>query len=130
LADILPWGAPEGVPKMSPVKASALYLAHLREAWNHRFPKHPPEEQEGVLTVPASFDEVARELTLRAATEAGIGKLILVEEPQAAFYDWTRRHRGRLKEVLGDNRLILVVDVGGGTTDLTLIHCDIEGAAP
>lgn len=130
LADILPWGAPEGVPKMSPVKASALYLAHLREAWNHRFPKHPLEEQEVVLTVPASFDEVARELTLRAATEAGIGKLILVEEPQAAFYDWTRRHRGRLKEVLGDNRLILVVDVGGGTTDLTLIHCDIEGAAP
>ncbi|MFN7134094.1 MAG: Hsp70 family protein, partial [Myxococcales bacterium] len=80
--------------------------------------------------VPASFDEVARELTLRAAAEAGLGKLTLVEEPQAAFYDWTRRHRGNLKEVLAGTRFILVVDVGGGTTDLTLIHCAVEGLTP
>ncbi len=121
-AAILPWGAPEGVPRLSPVAASALYLTHLRAAWRLRFPGHPLEEQEVVLTVPASFDEAARELTLRAAHEAGLARLTLLEEPQAAFYDFTRRHRGSLEEALGGSRLVLVCDVGGGTTDLTLIR--------
>ncbi|MGI5864161.1 MAG: Hsp70 family protein [Myxococcales bacterium] len=129
-AAILPWGAPEGVPRISPVDASALYLAHLRDAWNHHFPDAPLSAQEVVLTVPASFDEVARELTVRAAREAGIGKLTLVEEPQAAFYDWAAKHRGKLDKALGNNRLILVVDVGGGTTDLTLISAEIKDGAP
>ncbi|HVI73512.1 MAG TPA: Hsp70 family protein, partial [Anaeromyxobacteraceae bacterium] len=87
-AAILPWGAPEGVPRLSPVAASALYLAHLRDAWASRFPEHPLQDQQVVLTVPASFDEVARELTLRAAREAGLERVTLLEEPQAAFYAW------------------------------------------
>ncbi|HEY3452116.1 MAG TPA: Hsp70 family protein [Myxococcales bacterium] len=130
-ANILPWGAPEGVAKISPVHASALYLTHLAEAWNHRFPDAPLSEQEVVLTVPASFDEVARELTVRAAKEAGLGKVRLVEEPQAAFYDWTAKHRGKLEASLAGAKLVLVCDVGGGTTDFTLIHASVkEGGAP
>ncbi|MBI5548051.1 MAG: hsp70 family protein [Deltaproteobacteria bacterium] len=129
-ADILPWGAPEGVPKISPVKASALYLEHLAAAWNHRFPDAPLAEQEVVLTVPASFDEVARELTVRAAKEAGLGRVRLLEEPQAAFYDWISKHRGRLEASLGGARLVLVCDVGGGTTDFTLIHAAIKDGVP
>jgi len=121
-AEILPWGAPESVPRLSPVAASALYLGHLREAWAARFPGHPLAEQELVLTVPASFDEVARELTLRAAREAGLPRVTLLEEPQAAFYDFASRHRADLAGALGDQRLVLVCDVGGGTTDFTLIH--------
>jgi len=121
-AEILPWGAPEGVPRLSPVSASALYLAHLREAWAARFPGHPLADQELVLTVPASFDEVARELTLRAAREAGLPRVTLLEEPQAAFYDFASRHRADLAAALGGQRLVLVCDVGGGTTDFTLIQ--------
>ncbi|GEJ58191.1 Hsp70 family protein [Anaeromyxobacter diazotrophicus] len=130
-AAILPWGAPEGVPRLSPVAASALYLGHLRDAWAWSFPEHPLPEQEVVLTVPASFDEVARELTLRAAREAGLDRVTLLEEPQAAFYDFATRHRADLAGALGGRRLVLVCDVGGGTTDLTLIHAAPgEGAAP
>jgi molecular chaperone DnaK (HSP70) len=129
-AGILPWGAPEGVPRLSPVAASALYLAHLRDAWAARFPAHPLAEQDIVLTVPASFDEVARELTLRAAREAGLERVTLLEEPQAAFYDFTARHRGDLAGALGERRLVLVCDVGGGTTDFTLIHARVERGAP
>src|SRR5919206_2030345 len=92
-APILPWGAPEGVPRLSPVEASALYLAHLREAWGSRFPDAPLADQDLVLTVPASFDEVARELTVRAAREAGLERVTLLEEPQAAFYDFVAHHR-------------------------------------
>ena len=129
-ADILPWGAPEGVPRLSPVAASALYLRHLVQAWALRFPEHPLPGEEVVLTVPASFDEVARELTLRAAREAGLEHLTLLEEPQAAFYDFTRRHRQDLAAALGAHRLVLVCDVGGGTTDFTLIHAAVEQGAP
>jgi hypothetical protein len=129
-APILPWGAPDVVAKVSPLSASALYLSHLKDAWEHRFPEAPLAEQEVVLTVPASFDEVARELTVRAAREAGLDKLTLLEEPQAAFYDFTARHRGRLEAALGGHRLILVCDVGGGTTDLTLIRAEVERGAP
>ena len=129
-AAILPWGASEEVVKISPVLASASYLAHLRVAWNHRFPAHPLEAQEIVLTVPASFDEAARALTLEAARRAGLGTLRLLEEPQAAFYDWLLRHRDCLSEVLADTRLVLVCDVGGGTTDLTLIKTRIDDDVP
>ncbi len=129
-AAILPWGAPEGIARLSPVQASALYLSHLREAWDHQFPGAPLAEQEVVLTVPASFDEVARELTVRAAREAGLENLTLQEEPQAAFYDWTARNKENLGRALGDHRLILICDVGGGTTDLTLILVEPADGSP
>jgi hypothetical protein len=119
-APILPWGAGDGVPRVSPVEASARTLAHLRAAWDATFPA-PLAEQEVVLTVPASFDEVARELTLAAAEAAGLAGVHLVEEPQAAFYAWLARHEARWRELLAATPLVLVVDVGGGTTDLSLI---------
>ena len=120
-APILPWGAAEGVEKISPLEASASYLAHVRTAWNRQFPDAWLENQEIVVTVPASFDEAARSLTLEAAHLAGLGAVRLLEEPQAACYDWVFRHRLRLLQELAAVRLLLVVDVGGGTTDLTLI---------
>ncbi|MES2760129.1 MAG: Hsp70 family protein [Pseudomonadota bacterium] len=126
LAPILPWGGAPDVPKVSPVEASASYLAHLRSAWNHRFPHDPLEQQDLVLTVPASFDEAARALTLAAARSAGLPTLRLLEEPQAVFYDWLRRHRASLAEALADTRLVLVCDVGGGTTDLSLIKVELR----
>lgn len=120
-AEILPWGAPEEVEKVSPVEASARYLRHLREAWDHRHPDQPLASHDLVLTVPASFDAVARDLTVEAAHAAGIGeKLTLLEEPQAALYAWIAAQpdwRNRLS--VGD--LILVCDIGGGTTDFSLI---------
>lgn len=127
---ILPWGAPAEVERVSPVEASARYLEHLRAAWDARFPEHPLAEQEVVLTVPASFDEVARELTVRAAQQAGLPRLVLLEEPQAAFYDHLARHAQAVEASLGGARLLLVVDVGGGTTDLTLIHARFEDGHP
>src|SRR5574338_77197 len=127
-APILPWGAGEDVAKVSPVTASASYLAHVRAAWNARFPAAPLENQDLVLTVPASFDEGARALTVEAARQAGLTKLRLLEEPQAAFHDWLFRHRQRLAGELGASRLVLVCDVGGGTTDFTLIQ--VQAGAP
>ncbi len=124
-AAILPWGAPPEVPRLSPVAASARILRHLREAWDAAHPDAPLAEQDVVVTVPASFDEGARALTLRAAVEAGLPRILLLEEPQAALYDWTRVHRGSLETELREARLILVVDVGGGTTDLTLIRSEV-----
>ncbi|WP_009915010.1 Hsp70 family protein, partial [Burkholderia humptydooensis] len=121
LAPILPWGAADDGGKVSPVAASASYLAHVRAAWNRRFPDAPLEQQDVVLTVPASFDDGARSLTLEAARLARLPALRLLEEPQAAFYDWLFHHRGTLREELAHTRLVLVCDVGGGTTDLTLI---------
>src|SRR3954452_15798751 len=117
---LLPLGAPEGVEKVSPVEASRQYLSHLREAWNAAHPEAKLEEQKVLITVPASFDPGARELTQRAAKLAGYPDVTVIEEPQAAFYAWIERHpdwRERVK--VGD--LILVVDIGGGTTDFTLI---------
>ncbi|MFO0951854.1 MAG: Hsp70 family protein [Isosphaeraceae bacterium] len=124
-ADILPWGAPREARHVSPVEASADYLRHIRDAWNHRMaqdkPAHRLEEQEVVLTVPASFDEAARELTVEAARRAGLKSLTLLEEPQAAFYCWIVSHQeGWQREVRG-GELILVCDIGGGTTDFSLI---------
>ncbi len=129
-APILPWGAPEEVPRVSPLEASAGTLRHVRHAWDHRFPGHALALQEIVLTVPASFDEVARRLTLDAARLAGLPKVRLVEEPQAACYDWLRRHSDNLDQALSGARTLLVCDVGGGTTDLTLIRVDRTGVRP
>ena len=130
MAPILPWGAAKGVARVSPVAASASYLAHVKAAWNHRFPRHPLERQDVVLTVPASFDEGARVLTVGAARLAGLGSLRLLEEPQAACYDWLRRHPTDAAAALGESRLLLVCDVGGGTTDLTLIGVEPGRGAP
>ncbi|MBC7452633.1 MAG: hsp70 family protein [Massilia sp.] len=130
LAPILPWGAALDVLKVSPVDASASILAYVRAAWNAQFPLHLLEHQELVLTVPASFDEGARALTLAAARQAGLPTLRLLEEPQAVFYDWLFRHRGTLASELAHSRLVLVCDVGGGTTDLSLIQIDIEDGQP
>jgi hypothetical protein len=130
LAPILPWGAPEDVEKVSPVAASASYLATLRDAWNFRFPQAPLERQDLVLTVPASFDDGARALTLEAARLADLANVRLLEEPQAAFYDWLFRHRRTLGAELEHTRLVLVCDVGGGTTDLTLIKVEMQNGEP
>ncbi|PRX25059.1 Hsp70 protein [Paraburkholderia sp. BL18I3N2] len=129
-APILPWGAADDVRKVSPVEASASYLAHVRAAWNQRFPDAPLERQDVVLTVPASFDEGARALTVEAARMAGLHTLKLLEEPQAAFYDWLFHHRERLASELADTRLVLICDVGGGTTDLTLIEVGLRDGEP
>ncbi|HEU0200742.1 MAG TPA: Hsp70 family protein, partial [Burkholderiaceae bacterium] len=130
VAPILPWGAGEDIAKISPVAASASYLAYVRAAWNHRFPHAPLEQQDIVLTVPASFDEGARALTVEAARLAKVPNVRLLEEPQAAFYDWLFRHRLSLSTELAQTRLVLVCDVGGGTTDLTLIRVAMEGGEP
>jgi molecular chaperone DnaK (HSP70) len=130
LAPILPWGSAADVGKVSPVAASASYLAYVRAAWNWRFPHHPLEQQQIVLTVPASFDEGARALTVTAANQAGLPHLRLLEEPQAALYDWLYRHRHSLAAELAQARLILVCDVGGGTTDLSLIRVAMENGQP
>ena len=132
-AAILPWrlaGDPaedegdEALPRISPVAASALILRHVERAWNEAHPNAPLAKQEVVLTVPASFDAVARELTVEAARTIGL-ELRLLEEPQAAFYDLLRlAGDALLEELLGDDdeALVLVCDVGGGTTDLSLIR--------
>jgi molecular chaperone DnaK (HSP70) len=127
-AAILPWGAPDEVPKVSPLEASASYLRHLRQAWDQAHPEAPLARQSTVLTVPASFDEGARQLTLQAAALAGLGTVHLIEEPQAAFYDWVFAHRAELARQLAGTRRLLVVDVGGGTTDLTLIDVTLDAA--
>ena len=129
-APILPWGAPEEIAKVSPVAASASTLTHIRAAWNHQFPRQPLERQELVLTVPASFDEAARALTVEAARLAGLPQLRLLEEPQAACYDWLHRHQSDVAATLGDARLLLICDVGGGTTDLTLIQIENDATGP
>ena len=123
-AAILPWGSSDEVSKVSPIDASASYLAHIRTVWRHKFPEAPLEEQDLVITVPASFDEAARSLTLEAAIIAGLPRVRLLEEPQAVCYDWLRLHTSTLKQALTDVHLLLVCDVGGGTTDLTLIKVE------
>ncbi len=133
-ARILPWGAPEEVHKVSPVQASAAYLDHIRKAWNHSRGDEEElflENQTVVLTVPASFDEVARELTLAAARQAGYRHVTLLEEPLAAFYSWLARHERQWEAHVQPGQLILVCDVGGGTTDFTLITLTaVAGGTP
>ncbi len=128
-APILPAGAPEEVHKVSPLEASIRYLEHLRDAWNAKYPDAPIDEQEVVITVPASFDPAARELTAEAAREAGFSNMVLLEEPQAALYSWIQGSEGAWREQVKPGDVILVVDVGGGTTDLSLIAVAEKGGA-
>jgi molecular chaperone DnaK (HSP70) len=130
-ASILPWGTTtEEIPKLSPVEASARYLEYLRNVWDGQMAKKAPElalaEQEIFLTVPASFDEEARELTLRAAEQAGLNRVTLLEEPQAAFYAWLEAQGDAWRQRIKVGDLILVCDVGGGTTDFSLIAVSEE----
>ena len=120
-ADILPVGAPEEIEQLSPLAATTCYLEHLRDAWNNRFPDTPLAEQAVTLTVPASFDPAARELTAEAATAAGLDGLILLEEPQAALYSWILASAGAWRKQVKLGDIILVIDLGGGTADLSLI---------
>jgi len=121
-AAILPWGGLPEVSKLSPVAAAARYLLHIREAWNQRMGKqYGLETQQVILTVPASFDEVARELTVQAAEQAGLTRVTLLEEPQAAFYAWLAAHTDSWQNHLRAGNSILVCDIGGGTTDFSLI---------
>jgi len=118
---ILPWQAPEDVRRVSPLEVSARYLSHMREAWDHQFADAPLSEQDVVLTVPASFDAAARDLTKQAAEKAGLPNITLLEEPQAAFYAWCEAMGDGFRKRVRAGDVILVVDVGGGTTDFSLI---------
>jgi molecular chaperone DnaK (HSP70) len=121
-APILPWNAPHTVPKISPVEAARRYLQHMIAAWESAFPHSPVSQQQVVLTVPASFDASARELTRQAALEAGLpDDLVLLEEPQAAAYAWLASMGDHWRRSLTVGDRLLVCDVGGGTTDLTLV---------
>ena len=120
-APILPWGAPNEVPHISPVDASAEYLRHLAAVFADADPDLALGQQDVLLTVPASFDEEARELTLRAARGAGLQHVTLLEEPQAAFYAWLDAQGERWRRQIRVGDLILVCDIGGGTTDFSLI---------
>ncbi len=125
-AKILPWDGGEEGRVLSPVEASARYLEHLRAAWDTT-KGSALSGQQVVLTVPASFDEEARELTIQAAQEAGIPQVTLLEEPAAAFYAWIAGHLSRSNKELFDGQIVLVCDVGGGTSDFTLVRVDREG---
>jgi molecular chaperone DnaK (HSP70) len=125
-APLLPWSAPPDVPRLSPVEVSTRFLRHLVDSWNHVMardnPEHRLEKQPVVLTVPASFDDMARTLTVEAARKAGLEDLTLLEEPQAAFYCWLSTHSHKEAGRLKPGSYCLVVDVGGGTSDFSLIQ--------
>ncbi len=133
-APILPREAEPPEPTISPVEASARYLMHLRDAWNHTMASDCGvtglrfENQEIVLTVPASFDEEARELTVQAARDAGLQNLTLLEEPLAAFYAWISAHRGDAAEHVHDCEQVLICDIGGGTSDFSLVRARVHGS--
>jgi molecular chaperone DnaK (HSP70) len=125
-AKILPWDSPETGRVLSPVEVSSRYIGTFREAWEKV--KHLPlAEQDIVLTVPASFDEEARELTVMAAGQAGLPKLTLLEEPAAAFYSWIANNLAQSRKLLYDGQIVLVCDVGGGTSDFSLIRVERQG---
>jgi hypothetical protein len=125
-APLLPWNAPHDVPRRSPVEVSCRYLCHLAQAWNYSMARDRHhsrlEEQAIVLTVPASFDDMARRLTIEAARNAGFQEVVLLEEPQAAFYCWLATHPAREIAALKPGSVCLVIDVGGGTSDFSLIQ--------
>lgn len=125
-AKILPWDSQETGRVLSPVEVSAKYLAHMRLAWDAQMGT-PMGEQDVVLTVPASFDEEARELTVAAAADAGLPRLTLLEEPAAAFYSWIANHLAESRKNLFEGQVALVCDVGGGTSDFTLIRVARDG---
>ena len=120
-APLLPTDAPAEVPRVSPLTASTRYLAHLRHAWDQAHPEAPFDAQDITVTIPASFDPAARELTAEACKAAGYQQLTLLEEPQAALYSWIQASSGDWRKQVQHGEIILVVDVGGGTTDLSLI---------
>ena len=119
---ILPWSAPEGATKISPFQAMIMFLNHIREAWNKKFPKDKLETQKVVITIPASFDAAARDLIVEAAKLAKLPTTILLEEPQAAFYSWISQNEKPWRKQVSKGDTVLVVDVGGGTTDFSLIE--------
>jgi len=135
-ARLLPWGGEPDAPSCSPVEASAAYLAHVRDAWNATVAAGRSDgplsfgQQAITLTVPASFDEEARELTIEAARTAGIEHLTMIEEPTAALYAWIASHDGRLSDFLRDGDRVLICDVGGGTTDFTLVSVALAEDGP
>ena len=118
---ILPAEAPDEVERVSPFQATTAYLQHMRDAWQNLHPNAPLNRQDVVITVPASFDPAARELTVEAARSVGLGQAILLEEPQAALYSWIEKSHGDWRKQAEVGDIILVVDIGGGTTDLSLI---------
>lgn len=124
-SNILPWGKDVDVEKVSPIEASARYIIHLREAWNEVIgqgrDEYALEEQMVIITVPASFDEIAREFTVKAARMAGLERIKLMEEPLASFYAWLYQHEDTWQDKMSHGQLVLVCDVGGGTTDFTII---------
>ncbi len=121
-ASILPWQGDPDVERLSPVVASSYYLVHLRKAWDLAHPHHPLAECDVVVTLPASFDEVARELTIEAAKLAGLPKIVLIEEPLAAFYAWLSKNEDNWQSTILSGHTVLICDIGGGTTDFTLIR--------
>lgn len=127
---ILPWEGPDDQPKLSPVEASGAVLKHINEAWNYVMARSDPglrlEYQEVFLTVPASFDAVARNLTVDAAEMAGLPQVTLLEEPQAAFYSWIDSAKTKWRDLVKVGDVILVVDIGGGTSDFSLIRVSEE----
>ncbi len=126
-ARILPWDAGEGGRVLSPVEVSTRFLAAIREAWDRSGKFGPLADEDVVLTVPASFDEEARELTVQAANDAGLPRLTLIEEPAAAFYSWIANNFVRSRRLLFDGQIVLVCDVGGGTSDFSLIRVSRDG---
>jgi hypothetical protein len=122
-APLLPWHAAPDVDKISPVNVTSRYLAHMKNAWNHAHTEDEQmEHQDVIITVPASFDEIARELTVEAASEAGLPRIVLLEEPQAAFYAWINLHTKDWNTKVNAGQKILICDIGGGTTDFSLIQ--------
>ncbi|MDW6093033.1 Hsp70 family protein [Vibrio rhizosphaerae] len=118
----LPAGSPDDVSKLSPLQASELYLEHLQNAWNHQFPEFPLAEQDVTITIPASFDPAARDLTAEAAKNVGLSRRTLLEEPQAALYNWIDANGEAWRDRVTVGDVVLVVDIGGGTTDLSLVE--------
>lgn len=130
-APILPWRGSEEEPddekRISPLRASTRYLSHLRQAWDHQMPESLAD-QDVLITVPASFDVVARDLTIAAAREAGLGEVTLLEEPQAAFYSWLAHSGDAWRNQLSAGDTILICDIGGGTSDFSLISASDDGS--
>ncbi len=132
---ILPWGSEVGDQARSPVAATALYLSHIKNAWDQTFkrlkgPNSLPctlDNQQVIITIPASFDETARELTIAAAYEAGYGEFLLLEEPLAAFYAWLQKNGNDWTRKIKADEKVLIIDIGGGTTDFSIVEMDAEG---
>ena len=125
-AQLLPWHGAVDAERYSPIDISSSFLAHIRRSWDAAHPEHPLAQQDVVLTLPASFDEIARELTIEAAARAGLTRVVLIEEPQAAFYAWVYLHAGDWEQHVAAGQRILVCDIGGGTSDFTLIRVRSE----